>query len=298
MSAPVFTPETLPPPSPGKKRYGVLGFPVSHSLSPVLQEAGFGALGIAAEYFRVEIPRENLAASIPRLRGNGFLGWNCTLPHKEVMAGLCDILDASARECGSVNTVRVSPKGLEGFSTDADGWEDAVAEAWKPDLSGMRILVLGCGGVGRTLAFRLARRGCLSLALANRTEAKARQLAGEIGKFRERPPSVIPWDPGALTRAAKESDLLIHATPLGLSPGDPFPFPEECLHPGLRVYDTVYHPKGTALLHRARSRGLPALDGLGMLLHQGARALTLWTGLAAPVGAMRSALERAVGRPL
>lgn len=294
MNPEVCTPTSLPPPAAGRKRYGVLGSPVAHSLSPAMQEAGFHALGISAEYLRVEIPAGGLETAVPHLRTAGFRGWNCTLPHKETMFALCTERDEAARESGTVNTVVVSEKGLRGHSTDADGWEDAVAEAWKLDLSAQRILLLGCGGVGRTLAFRLAKRGCRSLRMANRTEAKAVQLAARLpGTV-----SVIPWKTPELSQAVQDSDLLIQATPLGLSDHDPLPVPEACLHPGLRIYDTVYHRNFTALVRAARSRHLPALDGLGMLLHQGARALAIWTGKSAPVPEMRAALEKAAGRPI
>ena len=158
----VFTPASLPPPVPGRSRYGVLGFPVAHSLSPAMQQAGFRALGIQAEYLRVEIPPEKLAGAIPALRQAGFRGWNCTLPHKEAMFALCGETDATAKESTSANTVVVSKHGLHAYSTDADGWEDAVAECWKLNLTTQRILVLGCGGVGRTLAIRLSKKGCRS----------------------------------------------------------------------------------------------------------------------------------------
>lgn len=298
MKPAVLTPACLPPPEPGRKRYGVLGLPVAHSLSPAMQEAGFRALGISAEYLRVEIPQGDLGKALPQLRHAGFQGWNCTLPHKEAMFSLCDDTDESARESGSVNTVVVSEKGLHGHSTDADGWEDAVAEAWNLDLPSQRILLLGCGGVGRTLAFRLAKRGCRHLRLANRTPAKTAQLAAALPTSAEGSVSVVPWKTPELSQAAGDSDLLIQATPLGLTDQDPLPVPEACLHPGLRIYDTVYHRNSTALVRAARARHLPALDGLGMLLHQGARALAIWTGRSAPLSEMRAALEKAAGRPV
>lgn len=293
----VFQPDTLPPASPAKKRYGVLGSPIAHSLSPAMQEAGFSALGLPAEYLRVEIPMGGLAEALPRLHAAGFHGWNCTLPHKEAMFALCSETDAAARESGTVNTVVVSEKGLRGHSTDADGWEDAVAEAWQIDLSSQRVLLLGCGGVGRTLAFRLAQRGCRHLRLANRTSPKATQLAEKLSS-KKSPVSVVPWRPAELSQAVQDSDLLIQATPLGLAAADPLPVPENCLHPGLRIYDTVYHRDWTPLVRAARARHLPALDGLGMLLHQGARALSIWTGRPAPLVEMRTALAQAAGRPV
>jgi len=294
----VCTLSSLPPPATGRKRYGVLGSPVAHSLSPAMQEAGFRALGIPAEYLRVEIPAGDLQKALPQLQKSGFAGWNCTLPHKEAMFALCPETDEAARESAAVNTVVVSEKGLRGHSTDADGWEDALAEAWQLDLARQRILLLGCGGVGRTLAFRLARRGCRHLRLANRTSSKATQLAGKLLSSQKLPVSVVPWSPAELSQAVEDSDLLIQATPMGLAEMDPLPVPESSLHPELRIYDTVYHRDFTPLVRAARARHLPALDGLGMLLHQGARALSIWSGRAAPVVEMRAALEQAAGRSI
>ena len=172
-----------------------------------------------------------------------------------------------------------------------------MSGAWQLDLTSQRVLILGCGGVGRTLAFRLAHRGCRHLRLANRTKPKAAQLADQLassnGRF-----SVVPWSPAELSQAVQDSDLLIQATSLGLATTDPLPVPEACLHPGLRVFDTVYHRDWTPLVRAARARHLPALDGLGMLLHQGARALSLWTGRPAPVAKMRAVLEQAAGRAI
>ena len=261
-----------------------------------MQEAGFRALGIAAEYFRVEVGSADLATALPLLRQAGFQGWNCTLPHKESMFALCTETDDSAKESGSANTVLVSAGGLRGFSTDADGWEDAVAEAWKLDLPAQRILVLGCGGVGRTLAVRLAKKGCRTLVLANRHQAKAEKLAEELRRLSRTPISTVPWASPEIFAAAQKSDLLIHATPLGLASADPLPLSEKCLHAGLKIYDTVYHKDSTPLVRQARKHGCQALDGLGMLLHQGARALQIWTGQPAPLPEMRSALEKAAGR--
>lgn len=296
MKSGVFTPANLPPPSPGKMRYGVLGFPVAHSLSPAMQEAGFHALGIAAEYLRVEIAAGTLAQAVPQLQGAGFQGWNCTLPHKETMFTLCQQTDPKAKESGSVNTVAVRPRGLHGTSTDADGWEDDVAECWKLHLSDQRVLILGCGGVGRTLAFRIAAKGCRCLILANRTPEKALRLLEALRPIARTPVSVVPWNSPDFQQAAREADLWIHATSLGLASGDPLPVTENLLRPGLKVYDTVYRQDFTPLVRMARDRGAQAVDGLGMLLHQGARALSFWTGQPAPVPAMRAALEKAAGR--
>ncbi|NDA26221.1 MAG: shikimate dehydrogenase [Verrucomicrobia bacterium] len=298
MGNAVFTPANIPPLPPGRQRYGVLGFPVAHSLSPGMQEAGFQALGIDAEYLRVEIPDGDLPAAIPQLRKTGFRGWNCTLPHKEAMFALCKETDATAKEAASVNTVVALESDLRGYSTDADGWEDAVKEAWNLDFRAQRILVLGCGGVGRTLATRLAGKGCRALVLCNRSPEKANRLAKEIQPLAKGSVGVVAWNSPEFGEAMQKTNLFIHATSLGLSSHDPLPLPETCLRPGLKIYDTVYRKEFTPLVRQARARGAEALDGLGMLLHQGARAFRIWTGKEAPLKDMRRAMEQAAGRSL
>jgi len=294
----VFTPNTLPPLPKGRIRYGVIGHPIAHSLSPFLHQAGFEALGRNAEYLRVEIRAENLSASIPRLVQEHFRGWNCTLPHKNSMFSLVDWLDSTALEAKSVNTVRVDGGKLEGFSTDALGWRAAIDETWNLDLGKSRILILGCGGVGQTLARHLAKNGCRSLVLTNRNVEKARELARELepiiaGRF---PLQFIASDAENVLPLARETDLFIQATSLGLRPDDPLPFDPHRFTKGTKIYDTVYRRERTALVRAAQKLGFQAEDGLGMLLHQGALSFTIWTGQKAPLEKMRQGLNRVAGR--
>jgi len=294
----VFTPDSLPPLTAGRSRYGVLGFPIAHSLSPFLHQAGFQALGLEAEYLRIEVSAQDLGSAIPRLIQGGFQGWNCTLPHKNSMFSLVDQVDATASEAKSVNTVRLEGGKLHGFSTDALGWRAAIDETWKIDLGKSRILILGCGGVGQTLARYLAKSGCRSLVLVNRDAARAQTLAQELkpvvaGRF---PLESMAWQSGDLDRALRETDLLIQATSLGLKTDDPLPIDPSRLPKGLKIYDTVYRKEFTPLVQAARQLGYQAQDGLGMLLHQGAFSFTIWTGQQAPVEIMRQALLSAAGR--
>lgn len=294
----VFTPDSLPPLPRGRARYGVLGHPIAHSLSPFLHHAGFSALGLDAEYLRIEVASEDLAAAIPRLKKAGFQGWNCTLPHKNSMFHLVDRVDSSAAEAKSVNTVRVDADQLYGFSTDALGWRAAIDETWKIDLGKSRILILGCGGVGQTLARHLAKAGCRSLVLVNRDPQRAEKLVQELdpltsGRFSLRS---VAWRSKELDMALQETDLLVQGTSLGLKDQDPLPIDPAKLTRGTKVYDTVYRKEPTSLVQTARKLGYEAQDGLGMLLHQGALSFTIWTGQKAPLEKMRQALLQAAGR--
>lgn len=296
----VFSPDKLPNLPPGRARYGVLGQPVAHSLSPFLHEAGFKALGIDAEYLRVEVPAENLVSAIPRLQQGGFHGWNCTLPHKNSMFPLVDQLDPSATEAKSVNTVRMEGKKMHGFSTDALGWRAAIGETWNIPVEQSRILILGCGGVGQTLARHLVKCGCRSLFLANRDARKAERLIQELQPLvGERfPLRMLAWQSKELDHALAQTDLLIQGTSLGLKRDDPLPIDPAKLGPATKLYDTVYGKELTPLVQAARRLGHPAEDGLGMLLHQGVLSFTIWTGQKAPLEKMRQALLRAAGRSL
>jgi len=298
VSLEVFTPKSLPPLPPGRSRYGVLGHPVAHSLSPILHHAAFQALDLDAEYLRIDVTSEQLVAAIPLLKKGGVQGWNCTLPHKSSMFSLLDDADSSALEVKSVNTVRVENGRLRGFSTDAPGWRAAVDEHWgiRPEKS--RILVMGCGGVGQTLARSLAKSGCKALTLVNRDPTKAKKLFEELGSASAGrfPIRWVAWQSQDLDQALHETDLLIQGTSLGLKAEDPLPFDPSKLPPEAKIYDTVYRKDLTPLVQTARKLGYQAEDGLSMLLHQGALSFGIWTGRKAPTEKMRAALLGAAGR--
>jgi len=300
MPSEVFTPGTLPPAQPGKIRYGVIGSPIAHSLSPPMQIAGFTSLGMPAEYFRIDVPAGTLHRAIPLFLQAGLSGWNCTLPHKREMFNLVAMKDSSALNAQSVNTVRVEKGQLHGFSTDAAGWETALQETWQLATDKLRVLILGCGGVGQTLARHLTQSGCAALTLTNREPKRATELLRELqslgtGRF---PIETIPWELSALQTALSKTDLLVQATSLGMKDDDSLPFPFEPLHPPLRIYDTIYRKDLTPLVRAARQRGCLAIDGLGMLLHQGTLSFEIWTGQKAPRAAMQAALEQAAGRKI
>ena len=296
----VFTPATLPPPQKGKLRFGVIGSPISHSLSPLLHLAAWQSLKIPAEYFRIEVPTGALERSLPQLLQSGLVGWNCTLPHKMEMFRLAQVRDPSAVQAQSVNTVHLVEGRIHGFSTDAEGWARAIREVWPGSLPPARTLLLGCGGVGQSIARSLVPIGCTSLTLTNRDPRRSQELLRELtplvdGRF---PIRQLDWDPETIGKALAETDLLIHGTSLGLDKADPLPVPEEHLNPPLRVYDTIYRKDFTPLVRTARTRGCPAEDGLGMLLHQGALSFEIWSKKPAPLQVMRQALFGAAGRPL
>jgi shikimate dehydrogenase len=262
--------------------------------------AAWQSLSIAAEYFRIEVPVGELEKALPQLLQAGLAGWNCTLPHKTEMFRLSQVRDSSAIQAQSVNTVHIVEGRIYGSSTDAAGWARAMCEVWPNSLPPGRTLLLGCGGVGQSIARFLVPTGCTSLTLVNRDPLRAQELLRELtplvaGRF---PIRQIEWDLPALEKALTQTDLLIHGTSLGLKKEDPLPVPEKFLKAPLRVYDTIYKTDSTPLVRAARQRGCQAEDGLGMLLHQGALSFEIWSKKPAPLNEMRQALFQAAGRAL
>ena len=221
---------------------------------------------------------------------------------------MVDVVDEKAKSWGAVNTIVFEttnaagqwvPVGAKdsapdgevrsrGFNTDADAIVQALKEAF--DLTGLRgksVLLLGAGGAGRAAALRLAREGLEALCLVNRTESKVAELAAEIAKISPEL-RVVPGYPG------RAVDIVINATSLGLKAGDAVPIDTQWLHAHRPkfVYDMIYRPMETSLLRTAREAGCKTANGAGMLLHQGARSLELWTGRSAPVDVMRDALRK------
>jgi shikimate dehydrogenase len=276
---------------------GVIGDPVAHSLSPTLHNAAFESLGLDWVYVAFPVPRGRGADAVAAVSVLGLAGLSVTMPHKEDVAGACDELTPDAAALRSVNTVVAGPDGRTlGDSTDGPGFLDALADDGI-DVAGRPVLVLGAGGAARAVILALGRAGAAVTVAARRPEAgqAAAALApgatavplGALPASASAAPaagtsSVHPVDPAAFA-------VIVNATPLGMSGGDPLPVDPEALHAGQAVVDLVYHPADTPLLTAARSKGALAVNGLGMLLHQAARSFTLWTGQPAPIEAMRSA---------
>jgi shikimate dehydrogenase len=273
----------------------VYGFPIGHSASPAMHNAAFAALGLNWRYLAFEVRPDDLRAAIEGARAMGFAGLNLTEPHKLLALELVDALDPSAKRWGAVNTIRFESARVDGrskirvigFNTDADALATALREDLKAALRGARVLLLGAGGAGRTAALKLAAEKVAELFLVNRTLSKARALAGEIKKQFPAARVTVGY-PGSAV------DLLINATSLGLQPGDPLPFAGKqfSLKQAGAVYDLIYRPAETRLLKAAQKAGCKTANGLGMLLHQGAKAFEIWTGKPAPLDVMRRALEQ------
>lgn len=257
-------------------RCGVLGWPVRHSRSPAMHEAAYADLGLAGwSYQLLPVPPELLEETVRALPGAGFIGANVTIPHKQAALALADDATGSARAIGAANTLTFSGGRIHADNTDAPGIVDALPF----DPAGARVLVLGAGGTARAAVWALRDAGAADVAVWNRTRARAEQLTAELG--------------GRVVDAAIEADLLVNTTAAGLAAGedqfDHLPLRREQVAGYGCLVDLVYGGRPTALVEAARSAGIPAVDGLEILVRQGARSFERWTGRAPSLDAMRAA---------
>lgn len=266
---------------------GLIGYPVEHSLSPVFQQVAFDMLGIDARYALWSTPAEDLPQRVELLRQPDVLGANVTIPHKTRVFDLVDETSELARRAGAVNTVVNQDGELFGDNTDIPGF---LAPLIQRDLSiaSITATILGAGGAARGVSVALQSSGCRNIIIANRTVERARDLAHSLGDGI----SAAPLD-DSLANLLRETTLLINATSIGWQSGD-LPLPEALLHelpPAALVYDLTY--RETPLLQSAQRRGLETIDGLPMLVHQGAESFRLWTGEEPPLAEMLAAAAAA-----
>jgi shikimate dehydrogenase len=272
----------------------VIGDPVDHSLSPPMHNAGLEFLHLPCRYGRLRASPENLGEAFRVLRGQDFIGWNLTLPHKLAAVDLMDGLDPLAERLGAVNTVVNQSGRLFGFNTDGKGLVTAMTEAFGCRMRSLRIALLGAGGgAGQAAARYLTELNVPLLVLLNRTAAKAERLARELAEASETEIRMEPWE--RFPRVCGEVDLILNASALGLE-GGPMDETMNSIESRHLVFDMVYGPKETPLVRFARERGARSADGLLMLFYQGVFAFEIWFGKPAPAQVMREALFKAAGR--
>lgn len=319
QSAHTYTQQIQPVPSVpvSVQRVGLIGDPVAHSFSPRFQQAAFDALGIPARYELWQTSADALATRVASLLHPQYLGANVTIPHKEAVLPLLDIVDPLASRIGAVNTIVHRNEYLYGYNTDAPGLLNALAdydigtrdEHGQVSLKGYTVVLLGAGGAARSAAFAVASASVTRLIIVNRSLERAQQLATDVGK------QFVVSSLSSATSAETTQvfclndtefliphprSIIINATSVGMHTTDndsrtedESPLSSEILARFMSdtfIFDMVYNPVQTRLLIQARALGLRAVNGLPMLLHQGALAFTLWTGQPAPLDIMRSIL--------
>jgi len=284
-------------------KLAVLGHPIKHSLSPELHQPALDAHGLDYSYIRLEVEPGNLTEAFAKMAELGFIGCNCTVPHKFEAIECCHQLDPHAQRLGSVNTVLFQKESdavkYHGFNTDGPGFVKAIYDSFSIDVRDLRILIIGAGGgAGQAIATQCAFEGSERLVLANRSTDKLDTLRTKLEPLlhdtrvvgpHERLTTLALDDP-RLFEEANDIDLIVNTTSLGLSPTDPVPVPAKLIQAHHLVYDTIYKPNPTALLANAQSRGARTANGLTMLLHQGILAYKIWHPNQDPTAQMKKAL--------
>ena len=277
------------------KKSGILGCPLGHSISPCFQNAAFTNLGIEATYEAWPVVTAELPERIQNLRESDFLGANVTIPYKELVIPLLDEIDDWALKIGSVNTIVNEAGLLIGYNTDTVGFLRAISEYGNYEPSGRDVLLIGAGGAARAAAHALMEAGVKTLWIANRTYDRVKRLADELLEIGEVKP--IGLDGPEFRKSAASVSLIVNSTSLGMKHT-----PEAHINPleGLNiasstlVTDMVYNPLDTPMLIDAENKGCRILNGLPMLVLQGAASFELWTGDGAPVDVMFSAARQAL----
>ncbi|MFC4738189.1 shikimate dehydrogenase [Bacillus daqingensis] len=266
------------------KIFGVIGDPISHSLSPVMHEAAYKEAGIEAAYLPFHTPPEQLENAIRGVRGLGMTGINVTIPHKEAVIAYLDELDPTAKRIGAVNTIARKGDRLIGCNTDGEGYVRSLEPNLRRKLDSCRILIIGAGGAARAAAMTLYDRGA-EITIANRTVERAASLAQACGN------KVKVCSMQEAQAQLTSFDVIINSTSIGMTPDlASMALPLDKLSRNTVVSDMIYTPLETAFLKAAAKQGSTVVNGTGMFIEQGALAFERWTGMEAP----REAMLRAV----
>jgi shikimate dehydrogenase len=276
---------------PQNAKLAVLGYPVSHSASPQMHQAALDALGIDATYIRLEIEPGDVGESFKLMQSLGFIGCNVTIPHKLEAMECCDDLSASVKALGVANTIHFKDGKIMGDNTDGPGLIKALEEDFGLTVKGANVLVLGAGGgAGKAISTQLNREGCANLYLSNRTASKLKKMAENL-PLTETRVHLLGNSSAELEAVAGDVQIIINATSMGMKPDDCLPIPVQCLTDQHKVYDAIYNPPLTSLLKSAKDRGAVAVNGLSMLIHQGAISFEIWTGEQPDTALMQNAIS-------
>lgn len=272
----------------------VIGHPIKHSLSPLMHNAALGTMSRSHpelqtwKYWKFDVPPEELPIALKEMQNRRFLGVNLTVPHKVLAMRLLTHIDPAAEAIGAVNTLRLGKDGYEGFNTDGYGLVSGLHEDLGLSCHGADVVLLGAGGAARGAAIELVRQGCKKLWIGNRSPRNLDEMILAV----ERVAGSIPVQRFLFSELPSDlpsNAIVINSTAAGLDQESPAPIQLRSFPRPLGVYDMIYKPSRTKLLLDAEALGIPSANGLSMLVHQGARALGIWTGTQVPVVVMRDA---------
>ncbi len=275
------------------KTYCIIGDPVQHSLSPIMQNSAFSALGIKSSYISFRVPNRELKTSIESLKSIGIAGFNVTIPHKISILPYLDVLDNTASKSNAVNTVKNEGGQLIGYNTDLYGFIQPLYKR-NIDFKGIKVLIMGAGGAAYAIVTALSyEKEIGEIIIVNRSTQNASNLVQHGLKLGL---NTHKDDFNNLSKLALQSDLIVNATSIGLN-NESSPIGRDNINPKSIVYDIIYKPIITDLLGKAKNVNAQVVYGYEMLLAQGAQAFKIWTGLDAPIHAMKKALFGIFGEP-
>lgn len=275
------------------KNLGIIGYPIGHTLSPIMQMAAIKAANLDYSYIAIPVQKGRLMLAVDGLRSLDFRGWNVTIPLKSAITQLLDSLDADAKMIGAVNTVVNDGGKLTGYNTDVNGFLAALNEVeFMPE--DCNAVVLGAGGAARAVIWGLCKRKAGHISVGVRNPEKYRALVDDFQVFES--VDIYHWESNEFKEQLEQADILINTTPLGMTPDvDEIPPIDISLLPeGALVYDVIYSPAKTKLLTKAEELGYPTLNGMTMLLYQGVEAFRLFTGVEPDEKVMLKALKDAL----
>ncbi len=292
--------ESIENAAPPGRIFGIIGYPLERTLSPVIQTAAFRARDLDWVYTIFRVPPGLGARAVEAMRTLGLGGLSVTIPHKESVVSAVDSLSPVAEAIKAVNTIAWTEDGesLIGDNTDVVGFVEGLRSSLGISLSSRRVVVLGAGGAARAVVWAALNEGVSSIVVASRNPSSAARVVEAVSSAsppRASRPQLraVTFETSTLEEECARADLLVNATPVG-SDGVGLPVPETAIHKDLYVYDLVYFPPRTPLVEVGARRGAGAAGGLEMLIFQGARQFEIWTGFKAPIEIMRRAAERAM----
>lgn len=272
---------------------GIFGYPIEHTLSPIIHNTAYEYLGLSYVYVPFLVNPSDIKHALKSIKIFGICGINVTIPHKESCLPYLDFINPEANDIGAVNTIKLEKDKLLGYNTDGYGFISSLKNETSFKPRGKTIFILGAGGSSRAVVYALAKEKVARIIVANRTVDRAEKLANEIHKkFPLCKTEAIPLTSKFINEYIKESSLLVNTTSVGLKHSDGFLIDTSSLHTGLVVYDLIYSSFGTRLLLEARKRKLEAIDGLGMLIYQAGLSFEIWTGKKAPIKIIQQAVKR------
>lgn len=280
-------------------RLGIIGYPLGHSMSPVMFRAAFEEYGLDVTYDAWEVAPDRLGDFLEEVRGSegGILGFNATVPHKEAVMAAMDEVSEEAQRAGAVNTVVNDDGRLVGYNTDGTGFVRALREKAGFDFDGVRVLIVGAGGAARGVVMALSEEAVADFTIANRTRERAECLADDLMRHFGGGVRAISLESGEFRRAAQSSDLIVQCTTMGMLhsvAAEASPLASADIPSDAVVYDLVYNPPETPLMREAVNAGARVYGGLSMLVYQGAVGFETWMGRPAPVAEMFEAAQAAL----